>query len=276
MTRPDLRDGLPEAGGCLVVVGTGIQLGRHVNERAISEIQSADVVFCMTDAFAFEWIRGLRPDVIGLQGYYGQGKDRRQTYREMEAALTREVRQGKRVCAVFYGHPGVLADVPHAAIRRLREVGHETRMEPGISAEACLYADLGIDPGKRGVQSFEATQFLVFRRQIDPSALLILWQVALSGDLSCSKFDADPERLAVLVDKLARIYPPDTEVILYEAAQLPIESFRADRLPLEDLPKAQYKEYTTLVIPPAIEVEPDSEALAALGYGIEDLRPSGR
>lgn len=276
MTRPERANNDPTVLGRLVVVGSGIQLGRHINGRAVSEIKAAEVVFCMADPFAFEWIRGFRPDVIGLHDYYGENKDRRQTYREMEAAITKEVRAGKRVCAVFYGHPGVFADVPHAAIRKLRAEGHDTRMEPGISAEACLYADLGIDPGKRGVQSFEATQFLVFQRCIDPTALLILWQVALSGDLSCTKFDAERDRLQVLVNKLTKTYPPDTEVILYEAAQLPIERFRADRMPLRDLPGTEYKEYTTLVIPPSKEIEPDEDALVALGYGVEDLRSGAK
>lgn len=257
--------------GRLVVVGTGIQLGRHINNRAVSEIEAAETVFCMTDVFAFEWIKSFRPDVIGLHEFYGENKDRQQTYREMEAAIVREVRAGKRVCAVFYGHPGVFADVPHESIRKMRAEGHETRMEPGISAEACLYADLRLDPGKRGVQSFEATQFLVFQRQIDPSALLILWQVALSGDLSCTQFNAATERLRVLMDKLARYYPLDAEVILYEAAQLAIEPVRADRMPLKDIPRAQYKEYTTLVIPPVREMEPDGRALTALGHTLADL-----
>src|SRR3546814_6002534 len=56
--------------------------------------------------------------------------------------------------------------------------------------------------------------------------------------------------LQALVDKLLRWYPPDHEVILYEAVRLPIESPRIDRVLLRDLPAAHYKEYTTLVIPP--------------------------
>jgi len=43
-------------------------------------------------------------------------------------------------------------------------------------------------------------------------------------------------------------------VILYEAAQLPIDTFRAETLRLSDLPNAHYKEFTTLVIP-ALETE---------------------
>jgi precorrin-6B methylase 1 len=269
--RGAAQPGVDMKPGRLVVVGTGIQLGRHVTERALSEVRHADVVFCLADSFALATIRELRPDTIGLHGYYGETKDRRLTYREMEAAILKAVYAGQNVCAVFYGHPGVFADVPHGVMRKARERGYAVRMEPGISAEACLYADLGIDPGKRGVQSCEATRFLVYDHRADASMLLILWQVALTGDLSCVGFETRPDRLKVLVDKLSRWYPADTEAILYEAAQLPIQPFRAERLPLTELPEAAFREYTTLVIPPVEPMTPDRESLAALGYDESDL-----
>lgn len=240
--------GVSEPG--LVVVGSGIQLGRHVSARCLSEIREADCVFALTDPAAHAMIAELRPDLIDLRVHYADGKDRRQTYREMDAAIMAEVFAGKRVCAVFYGHPGVFADVPHAVIRKSREAGISARMEPGISAEACLYADLGIDPGYHGVQSLEATQFLVEDRRIDTRSLLLLWQVALTGDTDCTRFHAVPEELEKLVERLLRDYPAEHEVILYEAARLPIETFRAERLPLRDLANAHYEEHTTLVVPP--------------------------
>ncbi|MCX7556692.1 diguanylate cyclase [Xanthomonadaceae bacterium JHOS43] len=246
------QDELPEvpaSAGSLVVVGSGIQFGRHVSERTLSEIQQAEVVFCLADPFALAMISSLRPDVINLGTYYAPGKDRRDTYREIDTAIMCEVLAGKAVCAVFYGHPGVFADVPHRVIRKTRAAGLAARMEPGISAEACLYADLGIDPGQRGVQSLEATHFLYYDRQPDPQGLVLLWQVALAGDWSCRRLHAEREGLQALVTKLQRWYPPDHEVILYEAAQLPIDSFRAEALRLCDLPDAHYKEFTTLVIP---------------------------
>lgn len=263
MTRGD-STGTPGTGGSLVFVGTGIQLGRHVSARSLSEIDSADVVFGLADAVTLKWLTDRRPDLIPLSDFYAEGKNRRQTYREMTDRILDEVRAGKRVCAVFYGHPGVFADVPHDSVERARREGHEARIEPGISAEACLYADLGIDPGKSGVQSFEATQFLVYRRRIDPAALLILWQVALCGDLECTRFEASPPHLSLLVDKLSRDYPMETEVILYEASQMAIGEFRADRLPLADLPRARFREYTTLVIPPVQSMDVDRESLARL------------
>lgn len=251
--------------GKLIVVGCGIQLGRHLTERAISEIETADAVFGLADAFAMHWLLSLRPDTVQLGGYYGDAKDRRESYREMEQAMLEPVRAGKRVCAVFYGHPGVFAQVPHSAIAAARAEGFEARMEPGISAEACLYADLGLDPGESGVQSIEATQFLIQQRQLDPVCLVLLWQVALAGNTDCIGFEPEPARLQVLVDKLCRWYPADHEVILYEAAQLPIEDFRADRLPLTELPSARYKEYTTLVIPSLGPAERDLQTLQRLG-----------
>lgn len=246
---------VPAAG--LVVVGSGIQFGRHVTERCLSEIREAQVVFCLADPFALAMICSLRPDTINLGVHYAPGKDRRQTYREIDAAIMAEVRAGSNVCAVFYGHPGVFADVPHQVIRKARAEGIPARMEPGISAEACLYADLSLDPGQRGVQSLEATHFLVYDRQLDPAGLVLLWQVALSGDLSCSRLHSEQDGLQALVDKLLRWYPAEHEVILYEAARLPIETPRAERVPLRDLPKAHYEEYTTLVIPPLGQLRND-------------------
>jgi hypothetical protein len=173
-----------------------------------------------------------------------------------------EVDAGRHVCAVFYGHPGVFADVPHAVLGKARAKGIPARMEPGISAEACLYADLGIDPGKRGVQSMEATHFMLYDRQPDTAGLVLLWQVALSGDLSCSRMHAERDGLQALVDKLLRWYPVDHEVILYEAAQLPIGSPRIERLALCDLPAAHYEEYTTLVMPALGELRGDPQRAA--------------
>ncbi|MGC4076383.1 MAG: diguanylate cyclase [Rubrivivax sp.] len=241
----------------LVVVGSGIDFGRHASERCLSEIREAEVVFCLVNPMALAMICSFRPDAINLGLHYAPGKDRRETYREIDARIMAELRAGKHVCAVFYGHPGVFADVPHAVVRKARAEGIPARMEPGISAEACLYADLGLDPGQRGVQSMEATHFLVYDRQIDTAGLVLLWQVALAGDLSCTRFHAEPEGLKALVDKLLRWYPPQHEVILYEAPWLPIEQPRMDRLALRDLPEARYAEYTTLVIPPLRELRED-------------------
>jgi len=248
----------------LVVVGSGIQLGRHISERTLGEIRAADRVFALTDAPTLQWLTGLRPDLDNLGACYAADRDRRDSYAEMQARIVAPLHHGLRVCAVFYGHPGVYAQVPHRAIALAREAGFPAHMEPGISAEACLIADLGIDPGRHGLLSFEATQFLVRQHAVDPSAVLLLWQVALCGQLDCTGFEPCPRRLQLLVDKLLRWYAAQTPVILYEAAQLPIERFRAERIALVELPQARFKEYTTLVIPPTLACVDDSAMLQQL------------
>ncbi|AKS42899.1 SAM-dependent methyltransferase [Wenzhouxiangella marina] len=248
----------------LVIVGSGIQLGRHMSPRSISEFESADAVFALADPFTFQWLQSRRPELVNLSELYADDRDRRETYEAMTERLLAPLGRGESVCAVFYGHPGVFACVPHRAIERARHLGHVARMEPGISAEDCLVADLGLDPGERGMLACEATQFLINQREADPSALLILWQVTLTGNLDCIGFEAHPPSLELLVGKLARWYPLETEVILYEAARLPIEPFRADRLPLADLPRAGFKEWTTLVIPPIKALELDEAMVRQL------------
>jgi precorrin-6B methylase 1 len=250
--------------GRLVVVGSGIQLGRHISERALGEIRAADRVFALTDAPTLQWLIGMRPDLENLGACYAHDRDRRDSYAEMQARILAPLQHGLRVCAVFYGHPGVYAQVPHRVISLAREAGHSAHMEPGISAEACLIADLGIDPGRHGLLSFETTQFLVRQHAVDPTALLLLWQVALCGQLDCTGFEPCPRRLQMLVDKLLRWYAAETPVILYEAAQLPIETFRAERIALAGLPQARFKEYTTLVIPPTQACADDAAMLARL------------
>jgi siroheme synthase len=252
-----------ERGG-LITVGIGLQPGRHAGARTVSEIRHADRVFVLADAFALDWVRGLNANCHDLTEHYDETLDRRESYAEMQRMIVEPVRKGARVCLVLYGHPGVFAQVGRKAMAQARAEGFASRMEPGISAEACLYADLDLDPGEHGVQSFEATQFLTQQRTIDPASLLLLWQVSQAGNITCVGFESHRGRLEILVDKMRRWYPADTEVILYEAATLPIQDFRAERVALSSLPDARLNPATTLVIPPASSAAPDQAALRRL------------
>ena len=168
------------------------------------------------------------------------------------------------MCGAFYGHPGVFAGVPHRAVALAREAGYEAIMEAAVSAEDCLYADLGIDPGTVGCQHFEASQFMFYRRVIDTSAFLVLWQVGVAGDPSLMRFSQDAALLDVLVELLRSQYPARHEVIVYEAATLPQAGHRALRLPLEGLPSAALTLASTLVVPPCSPMVPNMEVRARI------------
>jgi precorrin-3B methylase len=262
---------MAESRGSLVCVGVGMMLGSHLTPLARSHIESADVVFAgVSDGLVEAWIRRMHADVRSLQAFYADGKPRRDTYREMVEAMLAEVRDGRRVCGVFYGHPGVFARAPHEAVARARGEGYAATMEPGISSEDCLYADLGLDPGTVGCQHHEATQFMLHRRHVDTAAWLVLWQAGIAGDLSGGRFDTDAARLGVLVEVLCRHYPADHTVIVYRAATLPFQHPRIERMPLSSLPAAALGMSDTLVLPPCSALEPDPAIharLAALAAG---------
>ncbi|RDS79518.1 hypothetical protein DWU98_17120 [Dyella monticola] len=245
--------------GSLACVGMGMTLGSHLTPLARSHIEQADVVFAaLSNGVVEMWLERMHPDVRSLQPYYKPGKSRMKTYREWVQVMMTEVRAGKRVCGVFYGHPGIFAWSPHKVIEVARAEGFEAHMEPGISAEDCLYADLGIDPGRFGCQHFEASQLLFYERRIDPAGYLVLWQVALTGDWSLGRLETGPAYRQVLVELLNRDYPLDHELIIYRGATLPIEKPCVRRIALRDLPHVPLTAEETVVLPPATPLKPNS------------------
>ena len=170
--------------GSLTVVGVGIRAPAQTTLEARGRIERAEKVYALvSNAVTEYWLRGLNENVESLADCYAVGKDRRETYQEMSARMVDAVRAGLRVCAVSYGHPGVFANPFHAAVRQLRIEGFDAEMLAAVSAEDCLIADLGVDPAAGGCRSYEATDFLIYRRPLDPATALILWQVGALGEL---------------------------------------------------------------------------------------------
>ena len=251
--------------GSLACVGIGITLGSHLTPLARSHIEQADVVFlAVSDGIVEKWIEAMHPDVRSLQPFYAEKKSRAKTYREMVAAILAEVRAGKKVCVAFYGHPGVFAWAPHESIRIARKEGYFAHMEPGISAEDCLYADLGIDPGAFGCQHYEASQLLYYKRRLDPSAYLVLWQVGAVGDQGLAGPASNNAYRQILLERLAKDYPLAHKIMVYRAATLPIHAPSIKRMALGKLADANIEAADTIVIPPARKLDPDVKTLRRL------------
>lgn len=243
--------------GRLNVVGTGYLVAGQVTQQALTCIERADKLFySFQDAVSRAWIESLNPTAESLAQFYGRDKDRRETYDEMVETMLAPVRQGLEVCSAFYGHPGVAAFPTHEAIRRARGEGFEAAMFPGVSSADCLFADLGIDPADHGCQMYEASRFVLRRRRFDPASLLILWQIGLVG-VSTRLATPCVEGLQILVEVLARDYPRDHEVVVYEASHLPVFRPRILRVPLESLPTAVDSNLSTLLVPPWGKAETD-------------------
>jgi uncharacterized protein YabN with tetrapyrrole methylase and pyrophosphatase domain len=237
------------AGGSLTVVGTGISLA-HVTVETQAELDRAgEVWFLVADPVTAAWLKDRRPDARSLHRFYRDGLHRRTIYGAMVDAILEPVRAGRDVCAAFYGHPAVFVSPSHEAVRRAREEGVPTRMLPAVSAEDCLFADLGVDPGASGCQSYEATDFLLRRRSVDVRSALILWQVGVVGRDDYSPV-TDTSRIPVLAERLAELYGGDHEVVLYEASPYPAVDPIVERVPVSRLPAAAIGGVTTLYVPP--------------------------
>lgn len=259
--------------GTLVVVGTGMRLEGQVTAEARSAIVHADRLFyLLQDVVTQHWLEELQPAAESLADAYASGRSRQQSYEEMVERILAPVREGRRVCAAFYGHPGVFVRPAHEAMRRARREGHAAEMLPGVSAEDCMIADLGFDPGDGGCQSFEATDFLIRRRRFDPTSHLILWQI---GGIGVADFRAgelwNPRGLAILAEELERTYGAAHEVVVYEAALYPIAEPLRLATPLAELPRAPVTLASTLYVPPLPQRPADPALRAALGMSPEEI-----
>jgi uncharacterized protein YabN with tetrapyrrole methylase and pyrophosphatase domain len=252
--------------GSLVIVGTGIRSVGQLTIEAIAWIQRAEKVFYLvSEPIAESLIQRLNPVAESLQKYYVDGKPRLETYQDFVDRIMESVRAGNQTCAAFYGHPGVFVLPSHVVVRQARSEGYQARMLPGISAEDCLFADLGVDPATSGCQAYEATDFVMHRRRIDPSSAVILWQIGVVGEWAFKRNGYDRSGLPLLLEKLSEFYRPDHHAYVYEAAVFPgcepvIRAVQLSQLPVTPLSAA-----STLYIPPAQASIPDVSMYQRLG-----------
>jgi Tetrapyrrole (Corrin/Porphyrin) Methylases len=246
------------------VVGTGIRVGLQTTPEGRGAIERADVVFYLTtDPLADAWVQRLKPSARSLAGHYVVGRLRREVYDSMVEEILGALKEGADVCAIFYGHPGVFVSPSHDAIAAARTMGYPVVMLPGVSAEDCLVADLGIDPGAEGWQSYETTDFLMHRRAIDTATPLVLWQVSMIGAWHTIS-RPNLEGVAILAERLGELYGPRHEVVLYQAAEYPIGDPMIVRVPVEELAGAEVTPMATLYVPPLGRPERDPEMIARL------------
>jgi uncharacterized protein YabN with tetrapyrrole methylase and pyrophosphatase domain len=252
--------------GSLTIVGSGIQAVRQFTLESRQAVEQADkVLFLIPEDLISEiWLKKINPNSESLMDCYVEGKSRPEIYKEIVKRTLKYVREGLNVCVVYYGHPSVFVDPSHESIKQARSEGYTAWMLPGISAEDCLFADLGIDPGRYGCQSFEATDLLLNRRKFDTSSHLILWQIGLIGDFAYNPARDNKASLAVLVDFLKKYYRSNHEVFIYEAVEYAICKSIIQSLPLSELVESGYVSYgSTLYIPPMIS---SSSAMSTVDY----------
>lgn len=237
--------------GTIIFAGLGLHPGQCTCET-LEAIGQADIVFAQAGEQAmFDWLKTLHPDVRTLQDHYARHASRPEAYRAMAETTLGPARAGKRVCVAYYGHPGVFVSPSHIAFAQARREGIAALMLPGVSAEDCLFADLGVDPGVHGLQTYEARDFFVHARRIDPSAALVLWQLAVVDEAALQGFSSRAGALDALAQALGEVYPLTHRGVLYEAAVEPHRPPRKESIALKHLGRAIIAQETTLYVPPA-------------------------
>jgi hypothetical protein len=251
--------------GSLVVVGTGIRALTQITRETRAALENAARVFYgVGDPLTEQWIRSVQPEAESLDTLYRDGLPRRVTYRKMVDRILAAVRNGARVCVCLEGHPGVLVHVSHAAIGAARAEGFEAHMLPGVSTLDVLFSDLGIDPAERGLQMFDATDFLLCERKIDNTTPLVLWQVDCLGDPAFHTDGYSRGHLPLLEDALATVYGRDHEIYLYQAAILPVAKPIIDRATVATLTESTLRGFT-MYVPASADPAPDRETMRRLG-----------
>jgi uncharacterized protein YabN with tetrapyrrole methylase and pyrophosphatase domain len=251
--------------GSLTIVGSGIRPGLHTTPEARRRIERADsVLYLLAEVAPTRWLEQLNPSAESLAPLYRAGRRHADVYADILTTILDRVRQGLDVCIVFYGHPGVFDQTTHEAVRRAREEGYPARILPGVSAEDCLYADVGLDPGANGCQTFDATDFLVRHRRPDVGVPLVLWQVSVVGG-NRTTATVDRDGLRVLSERLADLYGADHGVVVYEATPFPVGRPTIERLEIRELPSAKVTGLASLYVPPKAIPERDPEVMRQLG-----------
>ena len=142
-------------------------------------------------------------------------------------------------------------------------------MLPAPSAEDCLVADLGIDPSYPGLQTLEATDFLLRGRTLLTDMHVILWQVGCVGDVGFARKGYKNDNFPILIAKLQKLYGTDYIITHYIGAQYPVCDATIDQISLSEilLPENRKKitGLSTLYIPPSNYGEVDPDMAVQLG-----------
>eukprot|EP01113_Clastostelium_recurvatum_P029075 TRINITY_DN350_c1_g1_i4.p1 TRINITY_DN350_c1_g1~~TRINITY_DN350_c1_g1_i4.p1 ORF type:complete len:769 (+),score=175.33 TRINITY_DN350_c1_g1_i4:58-2364(+) len=256
--------------GTLILVGTGIKGIAQLTEEAAQHMKAADIVFYMVaEQLSEQWIRANHPDARDLYIWYASDKARIDTYSQMRLEMVNEVKKGKHVVGVFYGHPGVFVMPAHKALLEAKYYNFYAKMLAGVSAEDCLFADLGVDPALPGYQTFEATDMLLYQRTIDPHMHVVVWQVGCVGLSGFSFTKFNNHNFDVLVDVLTEVYGGDYELYNYVAAQFPGQDAFISKVAIKDLKENMVTSISTFYIPPKTASPINTNHVAKL-LGVND------
>lgn len=249
----------------LTILGSGVKSISHITVETSAYLSDSECVFYLVNEPILEQlVQQQNQNAISLDFLYDCHANRISNYRAIGQHVAQHL-DNQKVCLLLYGHPTVFCDIAIEADKAAQALGHSTLILPGISAEDCLFADLKIDPSSCGCLSYEATDLLVYKRQLNVSSHLVLWQVGMIGALGNFETHDNQRGQALLCEYLLSSYDADHAIICYEASQYPHFQPVIKHFSLSQLPEEQLSPISTLYIAPCEKAKACGDTLNALG-----------
>lgn len=243
----------------LIIAGTGIKFLSHLTIEVKSAIEtSCCVVFLLNEPAMKNWVVKNAKKYVSLDDIYFSSEQRSESYDKIANELLSTIQKNDDVCFLIYGHPTFFSSVVEKIKKIISSEEIIIQVMPGISAMDCLFADLKIDPGSMGLQSYDATEFLLYDENFSTTSHLVLWQIAIIGEIRVVNnneinLDRQKKAITILIKKLLIHYPEDHIVYLYVASQYPSIEFELVSIELQKLTEINISRLATLYIPPAKE-----------------------
>lgn len=251
----------------LALVGTGIKTISHLTEEAKGYIVSCDkVLYLVNEPLLESYIKKISKKSQSLDLIYFQSQSRENAYRKIANKILTEIEDVNSLCVVMYGHPCVFATPGLLALSEFKNNDNvEIVVCSAISAQDCLYADLRFDPGDGGVQTFDATEYLLYDKLIDTSSHLVIYQIGMIGNLGLPTNSVNMEAIDFVKNKLIGLYHKNKKAIIYESALYPSTKPKILEFNLNNLNKQDLTTISTLYIPPIkVQRKANSDALKFL------------
>ncbi|HHT0602619.1 TPA: SAM-dependent methyltransferase, partial [Legionella anisa] len=116
-----------------------------------------------------------------------------------------------------------------------------------------------------GIQSFDATEYLLYDRSVDTSSHVVVYQIGMVGNLGLPTNTVNLEAINFIKHKLINLYKNGKKAIIYEAALYPGTHPKITEFELEQLDRQELTTLSTLYIPPDENLRvPSSDALRLL------------
>jgi len=251
----------------LVLVGTGIKTISHMTEEAKGYIISCDkVLYLVNEPLLESYINKTAKKAQSLDPIYFHSQSRENAYKNIADKIQDEIEAVNSLCVVIYGHPCVFATPGLLALSRFENNGSiETIVCAGVSAQDCLYSDLRFDPADGGVQTLDATEYLLYDKLIDVSSHVVIYQIGMVGNLGLPTIRINIDAINFIKNKLMGLYGRDKKVVIYESALYPGTKPKISEFDLEFLDKQDLTTISTLYIPPdKVQRAANPEALRLL------------